>query len=366
MKNKMYRQNDKTDFNMVLLAVGFAMIVSGLVLAPVASAGNGGAFAPLVNNAWVLIGVGFIAVLIGGVLYALKMGKMAVPALLVGGILLAVGGGAAVIGWISPGPECVGIECPPDIQPPPGGYSASWSCNAPNDLDGAAHDAVTEFPDTPFIAADGGSPDLNKVIALDGTTLYADRQIKQSEHQVAVDDDLANTGAGYLATDTFNFDLLCFLTNPLPAVGGGLQEIPLWGRITLSRTTGTQTNGSYANVFYCDVTAGPYVGFGAIADSGSTTHTSDHTYKSYTDVRTCPGPAPLQGVWVPLGTSDGDTDGEWVSFWYVLDVGLSDYTAPPIGTCISALVEVGTDPTHSSYRGNIERWSHDICIDSRT
>ncbi len=124
---------------------------------------------------------------------------------------------------------------------------------------------VTEFPDTPFVAADGGTPDLNKVIA---TPTY-DLAARVATVDLSVDDDVGISAAGYLDEDAFAFDVNCVLTNPTPAVGGGNQEIPLFAKVSVTRTTGTNNNGTFANVFYGDITGGWYLGVGTIADSGA-------------------------------------------------------------------------------------------------
>jgi len=344
-----------------LMLTGLFVLVFALPLT--AANASAGAFSPLTNNAPVLFGLGFLLVLVGGVLHLAKQEKWALPVLVVGGILVAVGVGAWVLGAVTAPGNGNGFD---DLPPPPAGYVADWDCKAVTLAaagPGGAHDVITEFPDAPFVAADAGTPDLNKVISV--ATL--DLQNRRFYYDIAVDDDLGSSAAAYIATDAHSQDLNCRLLNPTPAVGGGLQEIPFWGRLSVSRVAGTRDNGSYVPVFYCDVTAGYYLGFGLNADSGAAAdgHDADHSYVSYTNVNACPAPPPLVGDWQPLGTSDGDADGEWVAIWHILDLGLSDFTAPPIGSSVDVLIEIGTQPGNPTYKGDLSTYTMSIRIDSR-
>ena len=368
MKSYLARTLDNT------LRLGVLLIALGIPMLALTASAASGPLAPLVNASPWLIGIGLLILLVAGVFKLAKMGKWALPAGVVGGLLFVVGIGGYAIGYLTSAGPPTDCEAPnvlvngACLPPAPTGYVADWNCQVyettVGSAPGTAHDAVTEFPDAPFIAADGGTPDLNKVLAVD----IIDPQNKKVAYDIAIDDDLIQTAAGYVATDATVQDINCKLKNPVPAVGGGLQEIPLWGRLTPSRTSGTAANGTYAPVFYCDATAGYYLGLGAIADSGAVpaSHTADHTYVSYTEQNSCPAPAPLVGDWQPLGTSDGDPDGEWVGFWFVLDIGISDYTSPAIGTSVDVLIELGTDPTSTVYDGNLSTLTASIRISART
>lgn len=347
----------KQDKGLVVARVGMMLALFGAAFMPVSYALD--PLASLVSWGPALLLIGFIVMAVGAVMHYAGVEKVSMPALVVGALVFVVGLG----GWIG------GVVLQPsggggdDV---PVGYAANWECNfftLAAGGPGGAHDAITEFPDSPFVAADGGTPDLNKVIA----TPILDLVQKRAVVDVSVDDDLANTAAGYLDEDAYAFDLRCKLLNPLPAVGGGLQEIPIWGRISVTRTAGSQNNGSFARVFYSDVTAGDYLGFGSIADSGAAAdgHDVDHTYTSYTSQLTAPAAGPLVGEWRPLGTSDGDPDGEWIAVWYVLDVGLSDYSTPSVGTTLTISVELGTDPTSTQYKGNIQQAFIDLRLLAR-
>ena len=79
-----------------------------------------------------------------------------------------------------------------------------------------------------------------------------------------------------------------------------------------------------------------------------------------------PAAAPLTGDWRSLGTSDGDPDGEWVSFWYVLDVGISDFETPAVWSAVNAQINLGTDPTQSEYKGNVVDLHWSWVISART
>jgi hypothetical protein len=356
--------NNKTHWSQSAVRLGVLMVLVALPFVAGNASADNGAFSPLTNNALVLFGLGLLVLFVGAVFHLAKMTKWALPTLVIGGLLLAIGGGGFLLGALTNGGNGGDFG---DLPPPPGGYVADWECavaDMTTSAQGDAHDAITEFPDSPFVAADAGTPDLNKVVAV--PTL--DLQNRRYYYDIAIDDDLASSAAAYIATDAHSQDINCKLLNPTPAVGGGLQEIPFWGRLTPSRTAGTANNGSYAPVFYCDTTGGYYLGWGANADSGAVaaSHTADHTYSSYTRTNACPSPAPLSGDWVPLGTSDGDSDGEWVSVWFVLDNGLSDYTAPPIGSSVDVLIEIGTQPGNPTYDGDLSTYTMSIRIDTRT
>lgn len=354
---------------------GAALVVAGvllLVVAAPAAAGSPGAMAPLVNNAMALIAIGIPILLVGLVIWYFISVKYGIIAIAIALILILLGFSGWMIGAFltgggdgcGDGYEWNGIECVPTGT---GTYRAEWDCEFVTMAaggPGGAHDAVTEFPDTPFVAADGGTPDLNKVIAV---PVY-DYTQDAARHNVAIAGTAATTNAAYVATDAFAADIRCRLLNPKPAAAGGNQEIPLSGKISVTRTVGTNNNGSVANVFYGDLTAGWYLGFGTIADSGATgdAHDADHTYVSYTNSMNYPGAAPLDGVWRSLGTSDGDPDGEWVDFWYVLDTGISDYTTPVLWSAINAQISLGTDPTQSEYQGNVVNLHYSWVISART
>jgi len=317
--------------------------------------------AMLEGAAVALLIIGGVFMGIGALFTKVKATKsLGIPAILIGAILfiLSVAGFAVQVLGSGLGPG--------ELPPPPPGYVAEWNCNfwdISTSTVGDAHDAVTEYPDTPFVAADGGTPDLNKVIA---TPAY-DLTNRIATEDISVDDDVTTTANGFIDEDTFAFDVNCRLMNPAPAVGGGNQEIPVWGQISVTRTTGTNNNGSFAHVFYGDVTAGWYLGFGTIADSGAAaaSHTSDHRYVSYTSGLTYPNPAPLVGEWIPLGTSDGDTDGEWIAVWYVLGTGFSDYTAPNLGDSVLITVRLGTSPESTVYDGNVQTVTIDLNLLAR-
>ncbi len=330
-------------FALGLILLGFPVGGIGLALDPLGM---------LINSALMLFVLGFAIAAVGILLMKFKMGPEGFRAAITvfGAIALILGFTGGLAGFLTGG----GFGTT-TVPPPPPGYIANWSCNVwdiSTSAVGDAHDAITEFPDSPFVAADGGTPDLNKVIA---TPTY-DLPAHTATVDYSVDDDVTPTTAGYIDEDAFAFDVNCQLLNPIPAVGGGAQEIPIWGQISASRTTGTNNNGSFTHVFYGDVTAGWYLGFGAIADSGAAaaSHTNDHRYFSYTASLNFPSAAPLQGDWIPLGTSDGDTDGEWIAVWYVLGLGISDYTAPPIGDSLLLTIRLGTSPLSTEYRGNLQ------------
>jgi hypothetical protein len=296
----------------------------------------------------------------------------------IGIVLILVGAVVGVASVVIPGADC-GPGFAKDVNgqcvlsgPGPGGYSAIWSCNwvivQGGLLAGTAHDAITEFPDAPFVAADGGTPDLNKVVGTPTINL----QQKSTTIDVSIDDDVTPATAGYIDEDAYSWDARCILTNPPNAIGGGLQDVPIAGRISVSRVTGTNNNGTGADVFYCDVTAGTYLGFGKVADAGSVpaSHTSDHNYVTYTgNDQFCPASsgAPLVGTWMSLG-STGTTNhqnGVYVAVFAVLHFGISDYTTPALGTGITIKVELGDDPTSNSWSGNVETLLADFSLLAR-
>lgn len=331
----------------LLLAVDAALWGTTLAVEPLAM---------LESLAGFLFVVALIAAIVGAGLFYANLKKPAMPVLLAAIVVFALSLGGFMVGFLQVG------DLDRDQPPPPPGYSADWTTTLWSPRQSTAHDANSEFPDAPFTACGSVSP----AGTLPTTASWsADNTTKSITYRVAIDDDVVNTVAGYQVGDCDDVDFKVFLNNPAPAVGGGNQEIPFWGRISITRTAGTQNNGSYADVLYCDVNGGAYLGFGKLADSGSATHTNDHTYASYTSTIKCPGPQPLVGDWIALGTSDGDTDGEYVSLWYVLKNGLSDYTTPPVGSEIQLKIEIGTDPNSSVYTGDLETWIYHIVIDSR-
>lgn len=243
----------------------------------------------------------------------------------------------------------------------------------------AAHDAATEFPDGPFVACDGGTPDLNGVIADYRSTITAfiDRVNHLTSYDIAVDDDLVSTAAGYIATDCDVADFQYRLTNAVDANGDGVNDnIPFFARVvSISRVAGTVNNGTPMDVFYCDQTAGWYLGFGREADEGAA-HTSDHTYISFTpSLSGCPGGMPSSGPWRNLGNDDGDS--AFAPFWWMFGsrTGFSDYTSPPIGTAIIIVTEWGTPgqavcdpvnpPTDPTVGCNVQ-WTFSLRLSART
>lgn len=239
----------------------------------------------------------------------------------------------------------------------------------------AAHDAATELPDGPFVAGDGGTPDLNNVIADYRATItaFVDRVNHLTSYDIAVDDDVVSTATGFIATDMDAADLQYRLDNAVDANGDGVNDqVPFFARVvSISRTTGTINNGTAADVFYCDQTAGWYIGFGREVDEGAA-HTSDHTYLSFTpSLGGCPGGMPSSGPWRNLGNDDGDS--AYASFWWMFGsrAGFSDYTSPPIGTTIIIVTEWGTPGQTVCENGDTAdscnvQWTFSLRLSART
>ncbi len=379
MKNERDKIGNRKARVRAIVTVGLCLLVAGLTMLPArVAAGDGsgddGMVAGFTALAVPLIVIGAIILMVGGLFALAKQKQIGLVAGVVGGLLLIIGIGAGLVQIfiVAPGgPEsCNSNEYWDGSQCVPKGsnvYVAQWSCmfvTLAAGGPGGAHDAVTEFPDSPFTAADGGTPDLNKVIMVPVIDFVQGR----AHVNVAIDDDAAVTNTAYVATDAYAFDIRCKLQNPLPAVAGGNQEVPIWGQMSFTYTAGTNENGSAATVLYCDQTAGHYAGFGLIADSGATAdgHDADHTYVSYTQSKNCPQAPPLTGEWIPLGTSDGDPDGEWIASWLVLGTGISDYLSPPVNTMDTITVRLGTDPSNTQWKGNIVTLAIDLMISERT
>lgn len=239
----------------------------------------------------------------------------------------------------------------------------------------AAHDAITEFPDGPFVALDGGTPDLNNVIADYRSTITAfiDRVNHLTSYDIAVDDDVASTAAAFLATDADVADFQFRLDNAVDLNGDGTNDqVPFFGRVTsISRVSGTINNGTAADVFYCDQTAGWYLGFGREIDEGAA-HTSDHTYISFTpSLSGCPNGMPSSGPWRNLGNDDGDS--AFAAFWWGFGsrAGFSDYGAPPVGTAIIIQTEWGTPGQSVCANGDVSDscnvgWTFSLRLSART
>jgi len=377
MKNKSEIKRERTrTLGVIALAFiisGFLIVSGDVTMNASATDGNSELLDPLVDLAVPLIVIGVLIAMVAVLFYVAKQKQIAIFGGVVAGIFIVTGLGGVLIGAFlieSDGTKCAsdeywnGSQC---VKIGNGVYVANWDCDfvaLAAGGPGGAHDAVTEFPDTPFVAADGGTPDLNKVIMVPVIDYVQGRAIVD----VAVDDDATPTNTVYLATDAYAFDVRCKLLNPLPAVAGGNVEVPIWGQMSWTYTAGTNNNGSFAGVLYCDQQAGYYAGFGTIADSGATAdlHDADHTYVSYTNSLNCPAAPPLTGGWVPLGTSDGDSDGEWISPWLVLNSGLSDYSSPPVGTTDTATVRLGTSPDQTQWKGNVVTLAIDLRISVRT
>lgn len=298
--------------------------------------------------------VGFVATgLVAGVLAAGKMKEGAIALGIVSVILLAM----ALAGWAigSGGADCTVDPTAPECKPPPG-YNARWNCNWLGTT-GTAHDASTEFPDSPFVAADGGTPDYDSTIGTPITNL----DLKEVLWEITVDNEALNVpgtgtnGNTWLAEDTWGADAKCVLENPLNAVGGGSQNVPIWGHIKVSRSMGATGNSTTTPVWLCDSTAGWYLGFGKAADAGSVTasHTNDHEYISYTSSTSC-GSAPLEGGWFNLGGTGTTTvqNGVYINVWQVLHAGLSSYE--DADQTVRVTVELGDDPTDATWAGNVE------------
>src|SRR6266545_4016186 len=139
--------------------------------------------AMLEGAAVALLIIGGVFMGIGALFTKVKATKsLGIPAILIGAILfiLSVAGFAVQVLGSGLGPG--------ELPPPPPGYVAEWNCNfwdISTSTVGDAHDAMTEYPDTPFVAADGGTPDLNKVIA---TPAY-DLTNRIATEDISVDDD---------------------------------------------------------------------------------------------------------------------------------------------------------------------------------
>jgi len=347
-------------FALALAVIGIAMLVSA---PPVAAAGTvDPALQPLVDYMPTMFIVGMICLLLAGLLYWLEVAELLMIALaIIGGLLMIL----ATAGFL------ISLMAAPSGGGGGGGggvYSADWDCEfiaLAAGGPGGAHDAATEFPDSPFTAADGGTPDLDKTI---GASLVYDYANNKVTWNIDVDDDQTTTEAAWLDEDAYNFDIRCKLLNGMPSATGSNTEIPAWGHIDVTRTAGTRDNGSFARVFYGDSTAGEYLGFGLLADSGAAAdgHDADHTYVSYTGQKPYPAAGPLSGDWIALGTSDADPDGEWFSCWIVLDSGLSDYSSPTIDTGVTVTVSIGTSPMQTQWKGDIDTLTIYMNIDTRT
>lgn len=347
------------------MRIGSLLVLAGVIVAvalglgtQTAAAGSLDVFQPLVNVALVLIGVGALLLLVGLVLWYAGIDKAALPVLLVGGLLVAVGLGGALIGWLN------NVSLTNTGNPPPGpsGYVAQWSgiWGGSSTIAGGAqavHDANTEFPAAPFLPCSTAVSPAGTVPTLATSVFSEDNTSNSALLRVTITTGAAVTGATYQVPDCDAPDIRITLTNPPPAVGGGLQAVPFWGRISITRTSGTQQNGSYADIFHCSTDVGTYLGFGQDVDSGAATHTTNHRYVSYTSQIRCPGPEPLVGDWIQLGTTSTATpqNGEWVAFWFVMNnAGLFDYNYPPSGSTVQAKIELGTMPGNANgYVGNI-------------
>jgi hypothetical protein len=130
-------------------------------------------------------------------------------------------------------------------------------------------------------------------------------------------------------------------------------------------------NGTGADVFYCDTVGGIYLGWGKGADAGSVpaSHTTDHSYVSYTNQVYCPATsgAPLEGDWITLGSTGTTTvqNGVYISVFFVLQYAYSDYTTPAIGTSLYLTATLGDNPEDSAYSGNTQTLTVDLNLLAR-
>ncbi len=315
--------------------LGFVMGLWGLIgsflLLPLASAGPGDFFTPIVVLSGTLIGGGLLLVVIGVVLgrFGGEPGEaVRDPFVGIGAVLLVIGIIGMVIPYIPVGPS------PP--PPPPGGAALKLFCQTATIAaggPGGAHDAVTEFPTgNSLTAADGGTPDNNRVIltpTYQGLKVVRD-DITVDDEQNAFDSPFPATGTQWLSISAYAFDINCRVDNPPNAVGGGFKAIGLFGQLSVPYLFGQMGNMTQTTAHYCSVTGGIHLGFGKVADGGTTAtgHDANHDFISAWNSRTCSvGGLSLTSDVVSLGgtSTTSPQNGEWVSVFDVLDVGIISY-----------------------------------------
>jgi hypothetical protein len=342
-----------------------------------AFAGPFDAFQGLFDAGWILLLVGIFIALIGWVLrqYGGEPGEAAsVPALVVGMIALVVGLAAIGVGFLNASIGGGTQSCPAgQVRDPVSGecvdqtnYVADWNCQfvtLASGGPGGAHDAATEFPDSPFIASDGGTPDYDATIA---TPVYTGGRLARID--INVDDEALNipgtgtNGNTWLNEETYAFDVNCKLLNPPQAIGGGLATVPLWAQWEVPYMFGQAGNSTDDQVYVCDSSnGGVYLGFGAVIDSGQAPngHDADHTYMSYKYDTSC-GSLPTVGDWMAVGNSSTSApgNGQYVDGWFNLAAGIISYEDTT--TTYSMTLRIGTSPEQSQWRGNIETLRVDI------
>lgn len=290
-----------------------------------------------------------VLAIIGGLLMILSIAGFLIP--------MVSGGGETPVcpsGQVWNGSACVSS---------PNGYTAIWTGRIgtvpTNGYFSTAHDAASEFPDAPYTACASMSPAGTSMTASPGgdtSRNWADNYSNTYNSRInSVFTTAAPTSAAYYVPDCIDLDFHIVLSNPAPAIGGGLQSIPLWGKVSPSRTTGTYANGTNGDVFYSDQAAGGYLGFGLIADDATATHTTDHAYKSYVTTLYQTGQWPTTGDWIPLGVTTGNVNGDWTSVWFSLKTPGGFYDgADPNGRTVTLSIDIGTMPGNSGgYKGNV-------------
>lgn len=348
--------------------VALAMIL--IVSAGTASAGARGAVQPLIDATWLLIGIGVTGLLFAGLFAFFKMQKVAIPVGIVAGVLTLAGIGGGILGAVLPpdGEDCgtgqtwnpATLQCEDDDGTQPLELSCGFNTLAAGGP-GGAHDASTEFPTSPFVAADAGTPDYDSTIA---TPIYTGDKIARID--ITVDDErLAQSGIGanadgWLPEDTYAFDVHCVLANPPRAIGGGFATVGLEGLLTTPYMFGQTGNSTGRPVFVCDQgNGGVYFGWGVNADSGAagTGHDANHNWISYRPGVSCNQP-PSRGDWMPVGGTSTATpaNGEWIAVWFVLDAGIISYEE----TSVTYTIDVDIRVADNQYASNTERLRIDL------
>jgi len=251
------------------------------------------------------VGVGVSLITIGGV-----------------GLVMQGGGGEIVTDGCPPGQIRVNGVCTaiPAI---------TWTYQIPATPAHAQHDVATEYPDSPAVPGDGGTPDLNLVSCAYATNAFVDRASlpMKVKWNINIATTAATTNAAYQATDMCNVDVL-LQPGFIDLNGDGdMDQIPYYVRLRdFSPTTnmqfsvGNSTQSLTENAIYHSSTFGWHVGIGAEIDAPAWAHeNADHAYQSMCSPG-APGYSPSSlsqqcySRWIQAGIyDDGDPDG--ISLW---------------------------------------------------
>jgi hypothetical protein len=313
----------------------------------------------VLGPAVVLVPYWFLFIIGGSVIavigYAVTRGtdadtRGAIIAYAISGILIvlgvSVGVGAGIDMW-NGGEDPQKPFCERFPNDPSCVWAPDFTILVPSTPAGAGRDTAAEIPGAPFTQCGSMSPAATMITY--NTDAYVDSSNKRIEMQVAINDDLAPTTAGYQLDECFLVDFAINLENGRDADGdSNIDAVTYFGRIrSITRTTMVDGNSSQPyNVFYWDTTNGWYMGW--MKESASQASNGDwiSSYPAGVSDDRLPTGA---SEWKQLGSHSGGS-AEYVSFWFAArNYGIFGYTQPPVGSSVDILVDIGTVEIHDTW-----------------